>query len=208
MNGTPLRPMGRFAYHVATDTWDWDDEVYRIHGLDPVTTIPTLSLVLASKHPDDRERVRQLLERVSSEGGPFSISYRLLGADGAQRRIVLVGNGQTLEESSAMIQGYYIDLTHDFVEDAEELARVAVRASAESSALIEQAKGILMFVYGIDGASAFAMLRWWANSNKQTVREVAERLADLASRGVVTGVGVRHSLDALLHDISAAPSAS
>jgi hypothetical protein len=200
--------MGRFSYHVATDTWDWDDEVYRIHGLDPVTTTPTLSLVLASKHPDDRERVRRLLERVSSDGGPFSISYRLLGADGAQRRIVLVGNGQTLEESSAMVQGYYIDLTHDFVEDAEELARQAVRASAESTALIEQAKGILMFVYGIDGASAFAMLRWWANSNKQTVREVAERLADLASRGVVTGVGVRTSLDALLHDISAAPSAS
>lgn len=208
MNGTPLRPMGRFALNVATDTWEWDDEVYRIHGLDPATTTPTLSLVLASKHPDDRDRVRQLLERVSREGGPFSISYRLLGADGTQRRIVLVGNGQAADEASATIQGYYIDLTHDFVEDAEELARVAVRASAESTALIEQAKGILMFVYGIDGASAFAMLRWWANSNEQTVRDVAERLADLASRGVVTGVGVRNSLDALLHDISASATAS
>jgi hypothetical protein len=199
--------MGRFSYHVASDSWEWDDEVFRIHGLDPATTTPTLSLVLASKHPDDRDRVHQLLMRVSHEGGPFSISYRLLGADGTQRRIVLVGNGQTLEESSAMVQGYYIDLTHDFVEDAEELARIAVRASAENTALIEQAKGILMFVYGIDGASAFAMLRWWANSNKQSVREVAERLADLASRGVVTGAGVRTSLDALLHDISASPSA-
>lgn len=206
MTGNPLRPMGRFSYLVASDTWHWDEEVFRIHGLDPRATTPDLSLVLASKHPDDRDRVHQLLLRVSRDGGPFSISYRLLAADGAQRRIVLVGNGHT--ECSPAIEGYYIDLTHDFVEDAEELARVAVRASAESFAVIEQAKGILMFAYGMDGNSALALLQWWAGNSGTGAQEVGERLVELASRGLVTGVALRSSIDALLHDISRSPSAS
>ena len=197
------RPTGRFTFDAATGKWDWDDDVFRIHGLVPGSVTPTTELVLASKHPDDRDRVRELLARVSRSGEAFSISYRLIGGDGKERRVVLVGEGGVCEEDEpATIEGYYIDLTPDFDEENEEYAQQAVAASAESRAVIEQAKGALMLSYGLDSEQAFAMLRWWSRNRNVKVRDLAERLVTLARDGEASDVELRSSLDAALHDLT------
>lgn len=41
---------GRFTYDAAADKWDWDDEVFRVHGYAPGSVRPTTELVTASKH--------------------------------------------------------------------------------------------------------------------------------------------------------------
>jgi aryl carrier-like protein len=197
------RPTGRFSFDAATGKWDWDDDVFRIHGLAPGSVTPTTDLVLASKHPDDRDRVRELLERVSRSGEAFSISYRLIGGDGVERRVVLVGEGGVCEDDEpATIEGYYIDLTPDFDEESEEHAQQAVAASVESRAVIEQAKGALMLAYGLDSEQAFAMLRWWSRNRNVKVRELAERLVALARDGEASDVELRTSLDAAMHDLT------
>jgi hypothetical protein len=68
------RQTGRFSFDVLTGKWDWDDDVFRIHGYEPGSVEPTTELVLESKHPDDRARVEALLNRISAVGGTFSIS--------------------------------------------------------------------------------------------------------------------------------------
>jgi len=185
------RPTGRFSFDAATGKWDWDDDVFRIHGLAPGSVTPTTDLVLASKHPDDRDRVRELLERVSRSGEAFSISYRLIGGDGVCE-----------DDEPATIEGYYIDLTPDFDEESEEHAQQAVAASVESRAVIEQAKGALMLAYGLDSEQAFAMLRWWSRNRNVKVRELAERLVALARDGEASDVELRTSLDAAMHDLT------
>lgn len=198
------RPTGRFTFDAATDKWDWDDDVFRIHGLAPGAITPTTDLVLASKHPDDRERVRTLLERVSRSGEAFSISYRLIDAAGVEKRVVLVGDGggEPVEGELVTVEGYYIDLTTDFVEESEEYAQQAVAASAAHRAVIEQAKGALMLAYGLDSEQAFAMLRWWSRNRNVKVRELAERLVKLARDGQASDLELRSSLDAALHDLT------
>lgn len=197
------RPTGRFSYDTSTGKWDWDDDVFLIHGLVPGAVTPTTELVLASKHPDDRERVRALLDRVARTGEPFSISYRLICADGVERRVVLVGEGGDRDDDEpATIEGYYIDLTHDFEEESEEYAQQAVAASAESRAVIEQAKGALMLAYGLDSDQAFAMLRWWSRNRNVKVRELAERVVTLAREGEASDVELRGNLDAALDDMT------
>lgn len=196
---------GRFSYDVSTDKWDWDDDVFRIHGLEPGSKEPTTELVLESKHPDDRARVTALLDRIKRTGGPFSISYRLIGGDGVERRVVLVGEGAVCDPNEVTtIDGYYIDLTEDFAEESEEYAQAAVESSAESRAVIEQAKGALMLAYGLDSDAAFAMLRWWSRNRNVKVRDLAERLVEWARGGDVSDTELRNTIDVQLHTLSAA----
>lgn len=197
------RPTGRFAFDAGTNKWDWDDEVFRIHGYAPGSMQPTTQLMLDSKHPEDRDRVKSLLERVSRSAEPFSISYRLIGADGVERRVVLVGEGAMCEAGdSAIVEGYYIDLTSDFDDEVAEGADAAVEASAQSRAAIEQAKGALMLVYGLDSDQAFAMLRWWSRNHNIKLRDLAEQLVAIIRAGEVTGSEQQLAIDAMLHDLT------
>ena len=198
------RPTGRFTYDTATDSWEWDDEVVRIHGLEPGSVTPTTKLVLASKHPEDRDRVAEVIERAGRTAESFSISYRLIRSDGQERRIVLVGEPGLCEEDDqpASIAGFYVDLTEDFVEESEEYATQAVAASAEHRATIEQAKGVLMLAYGLDPDQSFAMLRWWSRNRNVKVRDLAEKLVDLAGEGEIADADLRRTLDAAMHDLT------
>jgi hypothetical protein len=197
------RPTGRFSYDTRSGKWHWDDEVFRIHGLEPGSVTPDTELVLASKHPEDRERIARLIDEVSRTGAAFSTSYRLLLGDGSVRRVVLVGQGEFgLEDRPLRVEGFYIDLTPDFAEESEEYAKQAVAASAQSRAVIEQAKGALMLSYGLDSDQAFAMLRWWSRNRNVKVRDLAERIVVLATDGEATDEGLRRSIDAALHDLT------
>jgi hypothetical protein len=100
------------------------------------------------------------------------------------------------------IDGYYIDLTEDFAEESEEYAQAAIEASAESRAVIENAKGALMLAYGLDSGQAFAMLRWWSRNRNVKVRDLAAKLVQIARAGSVTDSELRTNFDVQLHDIT------
>jgi ANTAR domain len=53
----------------------------------------------------------------------------------------------------------------------------AVAEVIQNRAIIEQAKGMLMFVYGIDADGAFDLLRWLSQQNNVKLRLLAERIA-------------------------------
>lgn len=201
---TSGRTTGRFTFDVATSKWDWDDEVYLIHGFTPGGITPTTELVHASKHPDDRGRVMEMFERVTHTGEAFSVSYRIVRADGIERRVVLVGEGRSLAASETIdtVEGYYLDLTEDFEAEGDEMAQAAVAASAESRAVIEQAKGVLMLGFGLEDDAAFAMLRWWSRNRNIKIRELATALTAWATSGRGTDARLRHALDAALHDLT------
>jgi hypothetical protein len=195
------RPTGRFVYDVRAESWDWDDDVYRIHGLEPRSVRPTTELILASKHPDDLERVTEVLGRASSDGGSFAVSYRLIRTDGTERQVVLTGYGEPRGGSVQVVEGYYIDLTKDFDDQIRIESTRAVQASSESRATIEQAKGALMLAYGLNPEAAFTMLEWWSKNHNIKIRDLASRLMEATQvRPAVTGL--QQSLDRLLFDLT------
>lgn len=207
---TPL--VGRFTYDVTTQTWKWDDEVFRIHGMEPGEIEPTTEYVLGCKHPEDRGRVAHVLSQASATGEPFSVCYRLNAADGVERRVVLVCEGGVCDATTdvpvTQLDGYYIDLTDDFAAAAGEEARNAVAASAQHRATIEQAKGSLMLAYGLDADQAFAMLRWWSRNKNVKVRDIAEHLTDVSSAGELTDRSLRTAVDNRLHDLGTTDGAT
>ena len=195
---------GRFNLDVASGRWDWDEEVYRIHGVASGTVDPTTDYLLQTTHPEDTELLAAALARAGETGEPFSVSYRLLAADEVQRRVVLVCEaGMCDDDAVTQIGGYFIDLTAEFDTEAETLAREAVAASAAHRATIEQAKGSLMAAYGLDPDQAFAMLSWWSRNTNVKVRDLADRIVRMSAEGKITDGDLRQAFDHLLHDASA-----
>jgi hypothetical protein len=203
VSSEPQAQVGRFTFDLVNSKWEWDDEVYRIHGLAPGSTVPTTEYLLSCKHPEDRENVAAVLTQASRTGEPFSISYRLIGADEVERRVVLVCEGGVCEEDEwTSLDGYFVDLTADFHAESQEYATEAVAASSEHRAIIEQAKGSLMLAYGLDADQAFAMLHWWSSHRNVKVRDLASRLVESWEWGAATSDDIRKRFDGLLHDIA------
>lgn len=204
-----MRQTGRFFYDVASEKWEWDDDVYAIHGYQPGEVEPTTELILRHKHDLDRDLVDRTLQAAIDHGQSFNIYYRMLVGSGV-RRVVLVGegvydDGHEPGGRADRLVGYYLDLTPEMEAENSAAADAAVAASAEGRATIEQAKGILMLGYGLDPDAAFAMLGWWSRNRNVKVREIAERLIQVARDGHVSHPGLRRLLDALLDDLTAHP---
>lgn len=200
------RQTGRFAYDVQAERWEWDDDVFAIHGYEPGEVEPTNELVLQHKHDGDRDRVDQTFKDAIATGEPFNIYYRIRAKD-AERRVVVVGEGvRGADGNVERLVGYYLDLTPEFAAENAAAADAAVAASAAGRDQIEQAKGILMLGYGLDADAAFAMLRWWSRNRNVKVREIAERLIEVAPLGHFSHPGLRGMLDALIHDLTQKPA--
>lgn len=62
----------------------WSDEIYRIFGLEPQTTVPSYEAFLQAAHPDDRAHLAACIEN-TLKGADFDIEYRILLPDGRTR---------------------------------------------------------------------------------------------------------------------------
>jgi PAS domain S-box-containing protein len=72
-----LAHVGRWLWDVGTDAVQWSDELHRMHGVDPLEFEGTLTAHLGVVHPDDRERVRSLMEGAVASGQSFEDQYRV-----------------------------------------------------------------------------------------------------------------------------------
>lgn len=166
---------GAFTLDLRTGSWWWSDEVYVIHGFAPHEVVPTTELLLAHKHPDDRDRVLELLDRVTRTGAAFSSVHRIRDAQGRDRVVTVVGEGVgALEHGGpAELHGFFVDVTDVVRDEAQTAATTSIAASAESRAVIDQACGVLAFTYAVDPAEGFAMLRAASNDGNVPLRVLA-----------------------------------
>ena len=155
--------IGHYHYDIVSGQWTWDDELYRMHGYEPGEIAVDLTRILSHKHPDDRDAASLVIEQALLNGEPFSTYQRIVTRDGTVHNIVKVGAGVVDEHRNVVaLDGFYIDLTLDVRRHETEAADEAVQAATEHRAAIEQAKGMIMVINGIDANAAFAQLRWWS----------------------------------------------
>ncbi|ANC29900.1 PAS and ANTAR domain-containing protein [Isoptericola dokdonensis] len=167
---------GAYRVDVATQRWWWSDETYRIHGFEPGEVVPTTELVLAHKHPQDRDRVRDQLGGIAGSGlEPFGSLHRIVDARGAERLVCMVGEPRSGEHGPE-VHGTVADLTGPVARHAARRADVEIEAAARSRRDIEQAKAVLALVLDLDDDEAFALLRQHSNHANVAVRELALRV--------------------------------
>ena len=174
---------GRFAYDVVTDTWWWSHETYQIHGFEPGEVVPTTRLVLAHKHPDDRERFHGVLLTACRTGEPFVSVHRIMDAVGATKHVVLAGHGIVDAGTVRRLTGSFADVTRLVTDAAALLADEQIRSSRESRAVIEQAKGILGAMWKVSPERAFSRLRRASMDRNVPVRELAAQVVGRACEG-------------------------
>ena len=171
--GEPQR-VGRFWFYMAGQRWEWSDAVARMHGYKPGQVEPTTELLLRHKHPEDRERVAAVLDRVL-KGKPFSSRHRIIDTAGHTHCVVVAGD-RRVDGGGALVgtSGFYVDVTDSLHSDITNV----LSAVADARARIEQAKGVLMTAYGISAERAFDILVWRSQETNLKVRDVANRFLD------------------------------
>jgi PAS domain S-box-containing protein len=175
--GSPQH-VGWFRFYFDDQRWEWSDQVHRMHGYEPGTVIPTTALVLSHKHPDDRGQVAATIDDIVRTRQPFSTRHRIVDVQGNIHSVVVVGDQLTDEQGLPIgTHGFYVDVTQDEQQEQQRRVSAEIAQIAENRAAIEQAKGMLMVVYGVHAAAAFNLLRWRSQDTNVKLRQLAEQIA-------------------------------
>lgn len=195
--GTPQRA-GWFRFHFENQLWEWSEQVQQLHGYEPGTMTPSTDLVLSHKHPDDRDHVAATIDDILRNPRPFSTRHRIVDTAGHVRHVVMVGDSLH-DDGGAVVgtYGFYVEVAPDSAQPDEDAVTTKLAEIADHRAGIEQAKGMLMLVYGIDDAAAFDLLKWLSQEANVKLRLLAEQIcADFPSRG--PEIAARSEFDHLL----------
>jgi hypothetical protein len=193
----PQRVTGQFRCALPDESWWWSDETYAVHGFAPGEVVPTTALVEAHRHPDDRDHVRRAVLLACRSGAPFSSMHRIMDALGRERTVVVVGQvvRDELSDRPRCLQGFVTDVTDEIRDRAAREATQQIHAALAGREIIDQAKGVLVLVYGMTCDEAFDTLRATSNARNVRVRDLAHEVVAAARR---CGTAARENLDDLL----------
>jgi len=174
--GAPER-VGWFRYFFDDERWEWSPQVAKMHGYSPGSVVPTTELVLSHKHPDDYRQIADTLALIRQTRQAFSSRHRIRDTHGAVHHVVVVGD-QMRNGNGGVIgtHGFYVDITPAEQARQDHLTAEVVKIT-QSRASIEQAKGMLMAIYGIDAQAAFDLLKWRSQETNVKLRPLAEQIA-------------------------------
>ena len=169
--------VGWFRYYFDDDRWEWSPQVEKMHGYLPGSVAPTTEMVLAHKHPDDYQQVAHTLELIRQSRQAFSSRHRIIDVEGRVHHVVVVGDLLRQDNETVIgTHGFYIDVTPSEQAHQDQVTAAVARIT-ESRSGIEQTKGMLMMVYGIDELTAFELLKWRSQEANIKLRVLADQIA-------------------------------
>jgi PAS domain S-box-containing protein len=109
--GQRLAHMGSWAFNPSGFFEYWSQELFRIYGLDPATNAPTVQEYLDRIHPQDREFMANLINRILADASCFDVTKRIVRPDGKVRYIRCVGAPVVENQRLKNFVGTAIDVT-------------------------------------------------------------------------------------------------
>lgn len=79
--------LGNWEWDISRGELRWSDEIYRIFGLTPQEFEATYEAFLNSVHPDDRESVKEAVNKALAEHASYSLDHRIVRPDGTVRTV-------------------------------------------------------------------------------------------------------------------------
>ncbi|MDT5096077.1 MAG: hypothetical protein QOH60_5440 [Mycobacterium sp.] len=168
--------VGWFRFYFDDERWEWSPQVAKMHGYADGPVTPTTDLVLSHKHPEDYRQIADTLALIRQTRQPFSSRHRIRDLRGGVHHVVVVGD-QLRDEAGSVVgtHGFYIDVTPAERARQDHLTAEVAKIT-KSRAAIEQAKGMLMAIYGIDATAAFDLLKWRSQEANVKLRPLAEQI--------------------------------
>jgi len=155
-----LARLGGWELDLATLRTRWTDGMFRIHGLEPGTIAPSVELLLACVHEEDRGRLAALIEDlvahpddVADEG--VVDEYRVVWPDGSVRHIRFLGR---IEDDFRLV-GAGQDVTAERLAERELLAHYAVSLALREWESFEE--GVVELLRRLSTALEYPMAALW-----------------------------------------------
>jgi hypothetical protein len=177
-------PSGTFELDVASGNMQWSEGIFGIHGLRPGDVVPTFEVLMAHKHPVDREPVRALWADLLEGGGQGALLHRIMDARGRERRVFSAI--QAVAAPSGRVEqarGFMVDVTQSLRIESQHAASEAIEGAFGHKAVIEQAKGMVMALRSLDAEAAFQVLATRSQHANVKLHLVAEELINAAANG-------------------------
>ena len=108
--GQNISQTGSFGWNVSSGEIYWSKETYTIFAYDPVVK-PTLELVLQRIHPEERDRVKQTLERATEARANLDFEHRLLMPDGSVKYLHVIARESGHSSGSLEYVGAVTDVS-------------------------------------------------------------------------------------------------
>jgi PAS domain S-box-containing protein len=144
-----LSRTGSFGWCPSSGEIHWSDETFRIFEYDRASQ-PSIALVLARTHPDDRGDVEQTIERALRDGEDFDIEHRLQMPDGSIKHVHVVAHAIKNEWADLELVGAVSDVT------TARVAEERIRQNEREFRQIVEAIPALILVLSPDGSPFYA----------------------------------------------------
>ena len=102
--------VGGWEVDMRTESLQWTDEVYRIHG-EPLDYQPAIEDGISFYHPDDRDTLRDAFERVTADGEPYDLELRIVRETGEVRWVRTRGEPWYQDDEIVGVRGTFQDIT-------------------------------------------------------------------------------------------------
>lgn len=160
----------------------WSDGMFEVHGYKRGEVVPSLELLYAHKHPEDRARCQEIVAQVLAHGGNFCMYHRVIDAHGRLKRVLTSGDA-VLDAAGKVValEGVMVDMTSTLQRETEQSARDAVAGATATRSIIDQARGIVMARLGVGSEEAFQVLVSTSSHRNVKLTVVAEELVGLAN---------------------------
>lgn len=185
-----LANVGSYDRNLVDGSVHWSEQMFRIHGADPVRDDPNGmgDLIERFVHPDDRSILRKAMRQLATTGRAGPYAYRVVQADGTVRNVV--GQGAILRDADGLPLrrvGSVIDVTaRTAAEEERVLLETKVREVQKLESLGVLAGGIAHdfnnLLVGILGNASVSLLDMPVSSPAHAAVTAIERAArDAAS---------------------------
>lgn len=142
--------MGTWDWNLATGAVRWNEQHFRLFGLEPEDRILSYKDFERGVHPDDREAVRERLEQAIAQNGVFETEFRAVFPDGTIRW--MNGYGRVVEKTNdgraARMAGVMFDATErkraeEDLRESEERLRLVTESAVDYAIITTDFEGIV-----------------------------------------------------------------
>lgn len=195
-------PVAAYRYDALSDLLWWAPEMYALYGFREGEVVPTLELMEAHTHEDDRAQVRKAICPSWEAGLPFTSRHRIIDAQLVVHDVLTVGESIRSQGYPVTVHGYFVDVTSTLRKDVRANVAAALSQTFRTRGVIEQVKGALMLAYGLDEDSAFTLLRGYSNNHNVNLAKLASYVARQMSTAEVGGEPAQQTLFEILASVA------